>query len=808
MASSSHDVRFALRALYRSKGFSAAVLATMVVGIGSATAAFTLVRNVLVAPLPYPHSDRLVRVWGTDADDESYSEGLSGPDYDDLRAIHAFELLAAMRRPQMNLRPASGPAVRVEAAGCTSSLFSLLGGRAELGRLFAAGDDRPNGPRLVVLGHGLWQRAFGGDRGIVGRRITVDSQSVEVIGVLAPGTDLGTIEMWLPLPQIDPDLDARDVHNLRVYARLRPGTTLAAAQAEASALAGVVATKFPDENVGRSLRLESLRDAIVGTVGHELGLVGGVVALVLALACVNVAALWLARAQLRRGELAVRTALGAGRSRLVRLLVTETLLVGLAGAAGGLLAGRLLLRGFLALRPDTLPRVSEVHVDGGAAAFAVALALLTGVVFGTVPLLAGGLRPAALRQRGGGKEAARGARALLVVAETALALVLVAGTALLGKSLLRLTSVDPGFRADHVVSFGIELPEGRYPQPPHNEYPRWPSVVAAYDRIAERLHALPGVRAVSLAQNQPLDTGWTSTVTIAGRPVPSGTSLEETRIHIVAPGYHEMLHVPLLAGRYLTSADRPGTAEVVVVNQAFARKYFPVTPSQPRGESALGHAVDFWGRELQIVGVVGDVRFRGLDLASEPAIHPALSQNPFSEFRILVASDVAPAAVEREVRGAISELEPDVALFEVAPLSDLLAATYGERRFVATLVGGFGGLALLLAALGMSSLIAFQAAQRRRELGVRQALGARGADLLLLLAGEGSRLALAGVLLGIAGTLAVTRWLRTFLFEVTPFDPLAIGSAALLLVLVSLVAAALPAARASRLDPVLLLRDE
>jgi predicted permease len=336
--------------------------------------------------------------------------------------------------------------------------------------------------------------------------------------------------------------------------------------------------------------------------------------------------------------------------------------------------------------------------------------------------------------------------------------------------------------------------------PARSDYPKWPQVTGAYERIAERVGALPGVTGVALAANHPLERGFTSQVTVVGRPEPEG-SIEETRVHPVSAEYHRLLRVPLVAGRHLAASDRPGAVPVVVVNQAFARKHFA-------GGNPLGERVNLWGRELQIVGVVGDVRFQGLAEASEPAIHPPLPQFPFSGFRLLVSATVSPAALERSVRAAMAELEPDVALHEVAPLEELLARSYGERRFVMVLLATFGALAAALAALGIYGVMAFQAAQRRREMGVRQALGAARGDLVRLLAGEGARLTVAGALLGLAASAALTRSLQAFLFEVAPLDPLALAAAAALLVGMSLVAAWLPARRASRVDPMEVLREE
>ena len=796
-----HDLVNAWRSLRRGRGFVVGVLALLALGIGIATGAFAVLRGVLLRPLPYPAPERLVIVWQTDADDGSFAERASGPDFADYRArARSFDRLAAASFPEVNLRPAAGPPERVPAGAVTASFLPTLGARPLHGRLLSPADDVAGGPRVAVLWHELWQRAFGGDPGVVGRTILLDAQPTEVVGVLPAGFGFDEAELWLPLSSSTPFLDVRGVHNLLVLARLREGVSLEAAQAEMSGVMAALEKQYPDDNAGRGARVQPLHEAVVGDVRRELTLLSGAVALVLAIVCANVAGMWLLRAHARRGELAVRVALGASRARLVRQLLAEALLVAGGSAVLGIAVARLAIHGFLALRPSELPRAGELGLDPATIAFAVALALLAGALCGVVPLLAGGVGFTALRTRGGASGATRGARAALVVGEIAVALVLLSGTALLGRSVWNLLQVDPGFVPGRTMTFSVQLPEGRYPMPERSVYPAWPELTGAYQRLAERVRALPGVTGVALAANHPLQRGFTSQVTVVGRPEPEG-SIEETRVHAVSAGYHGLLRVPLLAGRHLTATDGPDAPPVVVVNQAFARKHFA-------GASPLGERVNLWGRDLEIVGVVGDVRFQGLDVASAPAVHPPLPQLPFSDFRLLVSAGVAPAALERAVRGAVAELEPDVALHEVAPLDELLVRSSGERRFVMVLLATFGALAAALAAVGLYGVMAFQAAQRRRELGVRHALGAGRRDLVRLLAGEGARLTVAGALLGLAGSIALTRSLGAFLFEVAPLDPLALAAAVALLVALSSVAAWLPARRASRVDPMEVLREE
>lgn len=803
MSSVTSDLRLAIRSLRRSAGFTTAVVATLGLGIGIATAVFSLLQGMVLRPLPYPEADRLVTAWETDEPNESFTEGFSVPDFVDVRtAVRGLDRIAALSFPQLNLRPKEGPPERITGGAATADLLPLLGARPVLGRLFSAAEDRPNGPRVVVLGHALWERAFGADPAIVGRSIRLDGQTYEVIGVLAPSFAFDEAELYVPMSAATPFLDVRGVHNLQTVARLRPGVQPAAATAELTGIARTLAARYPDDNVGRSFRIEPLRTTILGPLGRELWILAGAVGLVLLITCANVAGLWLLRAHGRRREMAVRVAIGAARRHLFSQGVVEALVLSAASTLAAVAIAQVALRALVAARPGELPHGLAVGLDPQALLFAAGVGLLTALLFGVAPLAIAAFRgrAGALGTRDEAPAMRSGARAVLVVAEVALAMVLVTGTGLLARSLWHLLQVEPGFVPDRVTSFGIRLPDASYPMPARDRYPEWPEVISAYHRIVERIEAIPGVQRVALALNNPSQAGWTSQADIVGRPVQPGPH-DEVRVRPVTPAYHQMLRVPLLAGRYLEPADRAGGAPVTLVNAALVRKYFP-------DGRAVGAAISFWGRELRIVGVVGDERFRGLDRESEPAIYPSLEQLPFSAFRILVASGLPASRVEREVRATVAQLEPDVGLYEVAPLADTLARSYGQRRFLLTLLASFGSLALALAAVGIYGLISFQVAQRRRELGVRQALGAVRRDLVRLVVGEGARLAFAGVLLGGLGGMLAAPVLMSLLFGVRPLDAGTFGVSAGLLAGVALAAAWIPASRAARVDPTVALRGE
>ena len=795
------DLRFAVRSLRRSRDFTSAAVVTLALGIGLATAAFALLDGVLLRPLPYPASERLVVVWETDAHNDSFSESLSGPDLIDFRAqAKSFSGVAALSFPWFNLRIGDEVPQRITGGAATADFLPLLGALPLHGRLFSAAEDRPAGPRVVVLGHALWQRSFGADPGVVGRNVRLDGQPYEVIGVLPSGFRFDEAELFVPLHAAAVFLDLRGVHSLHTVARLRRGATMERAQAEVDLIGAALAKAYPEENVGRGFRLEPLRSALLGPAARELWILGGAVALVLLITVANVAGLWLVRSHGRRRELAVRTAIGATRRHLAtQLLVEATVLAGASWLAA-VAVGHVVLRALLALRGQQLPAGSEVSLDARALLFAAACAMATAAFFALAPASGSGSGGAGLGKSTTGRAMSAGARGVLVVAEVALAMILVTGSALLARSVWRLLKVEPGFDPGAVVSFSIQLPEARYPMPPREQYPLWPEMVAAYDRLQERLASVPGVRQVELALNNPLERGFTSQVAIVGRPETEGPQ-DETRIRPVTPGYQRMLHVPLITGRLLTEADPPGAEAVTLVNAAFARKYFP-------GASPVGSQVSFWGSELRVVGVVGDERFLGLDRESEPAIYPSLAQRPFYAVRILVASELPTAKLEQQVRAAVAELEPDVGLDDVRPLAATVADSYAQRRFLMLLLASFGTLALVLSAVGIYGVIAFQVAQRRQELGVRQALGAGRRDLVRLVVGEGARLATLGVLLGIGGSLALAPALAAQLFHVRPLDPASLATAAALLVGVGVVAALVPALRAARTDPMLALRQE
>lgn len=460
------DLRFALRSLRRSRGFSVATAVTLGLGMGLATAALSLLQGIVLRQLPYPAADRLFMVWETDPHNDSFRETLSGPDLVDLRVqAKSFDAIGALSWPQFNLRSPAGPPQRVTGGAATATLLPMLGARPAIGRLFSADEDRSGGPRVVVLGHALWQRSFGGDQAVPGRTIHLDGQPYEVVGVLPADFRFHDAELFVPLSAATAFLDVRGVHNIQTVARLRAGTHRAAAQSEVDAIGAALARAHPDDNVGRGFRLEPLREAIVGSAARELWILAGAVGLLLLISCANAAGLWLVRAQGRRREIAVRTALGAGRRHLLGQLVSEALVLSAASSLLALGVAQLALRGLLALRRDDLPAGLAVGLEPRALALAAGCAFLTALLFGVAPLAGGRAVSAALGKSAAGSPLRPGARGALVVAEVALAVMLVSGTTLLARSVWQLLHVEPGFTPGMVTSFGIQLPDARYPMP-------------------------------------------------------------------------------------------------------------------------------------------------------------------------------------------------------------------------------------------------------------------------------------------------------------------------------------------------------
>jgi putative ABC transport system permease protein len=790
------DLRYGVRMLVKHPGFAAAAVLTLALGIGANTAIFSVVNAVLLRPLPYSEPERLLTL--------RRNESL--PDLEDIKAqSQSFESLGAVNVRPLDYTGEAEP-LQVQAALVNADLFRALGVPAEIGRTITPAEDKIGGERVVVLSHNFWQRHFGGDRGVLGRTIPLSGNSYTVVGVMPPqfnamGADL---DLWAALRVVDPLASQfRGVHFLRTYLRLKPGATIQQAQAELASIDLRLEQQYPEENKGRRRRLLSLHEYVVGDTRPALLILFGAVGLVLLVAAANFSNLLLARAATRRSELAVRAALGAGRARLARQLVTESVLLAFFGGVGGLVLASWGIDLLTALKPESLPLAASVGIDRWVLAFTFGVALVTGVVFGLVPALGASRIDVTSALKEGGRGAQGGARqrvrSLLVVSELALALMLLVGAGLLIKGFWRLRSVEPGIDPSNLLTMRLELPEARYKEiAKQTEFRR---------QLLERMNALPGVEAAMVSELPLSGDMLTHNVAIEGRPVAVGDEPELQTINVAGDYFHAM-HIPLLRGRSLTPQDREGAPVVGVVTESFVREYFP--NSDPIGTRIR------WARQepprwMTIVGVVADVKHMGLDQPEQPAFYYSYMQADQIWKRwmyLAVRSQTDPATLARQVKEQVWALDKQLPVTKVKPMSEVIATSVAARRFNMTLMGVFAAAALLLASLGIYGVISYTVTQRTHEIGVRVALGARTADVLRLVMGQGLRLTLVGVALGLAGAFAATRLMAGLLFGVGATDASTFVVITALLALVALAASLVPALRATRVDPMTALRDE
>ena len=818
------EFRQAIRSLARTPGFSFAVILTLGLGIGANTAIFSVVDGVLLRPAPFESMDRLTMVWETDRKSGTLREPASMPDYFDFQErTKQYERLAAFSPITVTLTPDTGDPLRVPALWVSHEFLPLVGIRPLIGSGFTAEQDRRGGPNVALISEALWTERFHRDRGVVGRTLRISEDPFTIVGVLPATADFGTlqilgvaayrrgfadrggqqrVDVWLPL-QADRTAD-RGNHPIFMIGRLALGVTVGLAQQEMGTIAADLERLYPEPNDGRGVNVESLADVVFGGVRPALFVLVGAVALVLLVACANVANLLLAKGAARAREVTVRAALGASVSRLTRQFLVESAVLTSAGVLVGLVLAFVGLQVLLALAPGSIPRVGAVGIDGRVLAVTLGLAMLVGVAFGMVPAIQARRRGNNLALQG---EASRGAsagreqrrfRSALVVAELALAVVLMVGAGLLIKSLWRLYQVDPGFRAAGVLKAEFQLPS-KYPQR-RSDWPRWQEIRRFAEEVRQRVAAIPGVSAVSIAGAHPLEAGYTSSIIVVGREA-EAADWPEPSIRLVDADYQKTLGVPLVEGRGFSNADDLNGPPVVAINEAARRRFFENRP-------ALGQQIRLWGSDRSVVGVFADERFHGLAEAASPALYLPAGQAPIPNGSILIRVARDPAAFASTLRRVVREVEPEVVLSGVEPLVETLTQSTAQRRFTMLVLGVFAGVALLLAMVGVHGVLSYTVAQRSRELGIRMALGADRANVGRLVMGQGALLAVSGVALGLLGALAAARVLSTLLYGVRPTDPLTLASVAVILGTVALAATWLPARRATRVDPLVALRSE
>lgn len=803
------DLRYAVRALRRGPGFTLVAVLTLALGIGATTTIYSIVNAVVLRPLPFRAPERLVRVWDINPHGGDFSA--SDATYLDLRERNrSFQQLAAFSETKRSTVLTGGCAPgttvcepqRLVSSAVTASIFPLLGIAPAIGRTFTTMEDRPGGDNdVVVIGHDLWVHRFASDPGIVGRAIMLNGRSHTVVGVMPPGFTFPTpSSLWIPLV-LNPARD-RDEHDLTVIARLGPGVTLDGAAADVRRVARELGTEHPRTNGGWSARVERFGEWLIGPrLERGVFVLFGAVGFLLLMACANIANLLIARGSARTSEIAVRAALGASRWRITRQLLTESLLLGVLGSGVGLGMASWAVALVRTAGPANVPRLDDVAMDSRAFLFTLALALITSLLFGLVPALQ--VSPVELNrtlQHGSRDVAPRGrarARGALVVAQVALAMILLVGAGLMFGSFLRLQAVPTGFDASNVITVPLDLPDERYTDAKR---------LAFLMQVRAGIAGIPGVQYVGATSTDPLrQWGYSNDVTPEDRAAetPAGGYMQ-AGWRSVTPGYFRAMGITLVNGRVLTDADAASREHPVVITRGMANSLWP-------GQSAVGERL-YWGGTdgdpHTVVGVVGDIRDVRLDAEPGPIMFLPYGAVPVSGMTLVVRTSGAPSTVAAAVRREIREADPQLPLPEIGSLTGNRAAALAEPRFRMLLLGGFAAAALLLAVLGVYGLMAFAVAQRTREIGVRIALGAHAPRIFSLVLKQGMLLAGLGVLAGLAGALALTRVLRSLLFEISATDPVVIGAVATMLGAATLMGAWFPARRAARIEPVAALREE
>jgi putative ABC transport system permease protein len=800
------DLRHAIRGLGRNPGFAATAILSLALGIGASVAIFTLADNLLLRPLPYRDPGRLMMVWETNLKRPAQTRNVVSPgNYRDWKAQNnVFENMAVFADGRAAF--AHGNRVEeLEVQYVSADLLPMLGIQPLRGRLFTEAEDRPDAPTVVLISYRLWQRWFGGEESVIGRKVQVRSQPATIIGVMPPGFYFRNrnTDLWDTMG-LDPARDYRKKSGryLMTLARLKPGVPLDRAQTEMTGIARRLETEYPVFNANWRVNVESLRESLVSKVKTSMLVLLGAVGLLLAVACANVANLLLARYTSRLREMAVRVAIGASRWRVIRQLITESVTLGLAGGILGVLFARWAVLGLLAFAPADLSRNVSIAVDYRIVLFAVAVSVLTGVIFGLAPSLVASRIDLTRGLREAGRSSVGGAgrlRAGLVAAEVALSVMLLAGAGLLFRSLVGLQSVDPGLNPSRVLTFSVLIPTARYKEPVQQ--------TQFFTRAVEQMERLPGVESASAVSYLPFDGLAAATnLTIAGRPPAKPGEEPGATIRTVMPGYFRTIGIPLRRGRVFTAADNTLDSPYrFVVNEAFVAKYMP-------GEEPLGQQISVaMGNKNpygEIIGVVGDVKEGALDQEPSPTVYYIHAHLNYTSMVFVVRTKGDPLSLSEPVRRVIHNIDSAQPVAQMRTMDTIVRETFSRQRFSALLFGGFSTVSLLLAAVGIYGVLAYSVTERTREIGLRVALGAEPGRILRQVLGSGMRVVLIGAVVGAGGALALTGLLKSLLFGVTARDATTFAAVPAVLIAVALVAAYLPARRASRLAPLDALRTE
>jgi predicted permease len=805
MQSILQDLRYGVRMLVNKPGFTLIAVVTLSLGIGANTAIFSVVNSVLLRPLPYPNAERLMTIWEDHrARNGPELEFTSPSGFEDWRdQAKSFDHVVALRDWQPTLTGQSDPEQLI-GAQVSHDAFAMLGVTPALGRAFRPEEDQRGVESVVIISHGLWRQRFGADPSLVGKRISLNGESRKVIGVMPAGFKFPIIagaDIWRP---IQPSFDSgcqRGCMEVRVMARLKPDSTEAQARAELNNVAARIEKQFPDTNTKVGATLVPLHEILVGPVETPMLALLVAVGFVLLIACANVANLLLARSATREKEIAIRASLGAGRRRIARQLLSESLLLAVIGGGVGLLLSVWLVDLLVSFSPQGTPRLDEIGVDGRALGYAMAISVLTGLLFGMAPvwqLFKADLNQS-LRDGGKGLQVARsGRRALsaLVVAEIALALTLLVGAGLLIRSFIRLQRVDPGFNPRNVLASFVTLPPAVYPERDQ--------IAPFYSQLLERVRTLPGVQSAAAASSLPLaffdtDTGFV----IEGRPAPQPNQRPMAWISSVSSDYFRTMGMRLVAGREFNERDNENSPRVVIISETTARRHFP--NEDPIGKRIGNGRPDGW---REIVGVTADVKHFGLSQDARVSMFFPDRQRPSRQMFIVARTMADPLSLSSALRTTVASMDKNLAVSNISDMEEVTAQSIGQERFMVLLLGLFSALALLLAVAGIYGVMSYAVAQRTHEIGVRVAMGAQTSDVLRLVVAQGMALVLAGVGIGLVSALALTRFIRGLLFGVNATDPMTFVGVATLLALVALVACYVPARRASKVDPMVALRCE
>jgi putative ABC transport system permease protein len=802
------DTRFGVRMLLKKPGFTAVAIAALALGIGANTAIFSAVNAVLLRPLPYSEPEQLVWIWENNLTSDIEREPASFPNFSDWRNQNeSFEDMAAFTI-WLPILTNIGEPERIPGGLVSASLFSVLRAEPMLGRTFSPEEDRPGKNRVVVLSYRLWQRRFASDKSIIEKTIMLNGYLYTVVGVMPPSFEYPTpdneraAELWSPLG-MDSNQTQRRQDFLNVIARLKPSVSLEQARAEIETIASRLAQQYQDTNSGWGVTIIPLHERFVGEVRPAMLMLVGTVGFLLLIACVNVANLLLARSTIRRREVAIRTALGASRGRLIRQFLTESLLLAFVGGAFGVLLAHFSIRVLTAFSPSDIPRINEAGLDLRVLGFTLLTSILTGVIFGLVPSLQASRIDLSESLKEGSRGSTEGIsgrriRSLLAVLEVALALVLLIGSGLMVKSFARLQRVDPGFFADRLLTMQLFLPRSKYVEK-HQ-------VISFLNEVIERVGGLPDVQRVAAVSTVPLSgRAPVLNINVEGHPpLPPGQVID-AEAQVISPSYFETMGIPLLRGRLFTDRDNQDAMPVVVINDAMARRYWP-------GEDPIGKrisAMEFKdGAWLTVAGIVGDVRHVGLHLQPYPQVYISYMQNPHWATSLIVRTISDPAKVVPAIRGQMNIIDRDQPLYNVRTMNDVLSNSISRPRFNTQLISILTAVALVLTAVGIYGVISYSVSQRYHEIGVRIALGARQRDILFMIIGHGLKLALIGIAVGLAAAFALSRLMTRLLYGVSVTDPLIFIGIPAIIAAVVVAACYIPARRATKIDPMVALRYE